>query len=510
MFDLYFDEYLKLYPSVASFLGDRRSDDRVEISISPAFLKKWRSMVMKYAKKLASTNDNSIDVQLLKYTVNNEIAGFKYPLELMPISSFSNPVIEFTFMERTIYPSNKENCLKRHKCYVKYIKQCILNMRKGISEGYTIPQHICQKVIEDLSGFVSQREYIVEKDLENYFETKYKPTLDNLLSFLNEEYLPQCRETHGICYLPKGKMLYKYLLKVNTTLPVTPEEIHELGKKEVSRIRKEFVKLMPPSMKPSDVMLYIKSVQEDPANYMRNAKEVMTAYEKKQKELRSKLIPKYFYKQVAPYEIKRVPKMLEASSAGAFYYPGTLERPGRFFINLRDTKENPRFTVETLAIHEGEPGHHYQFQYMLEKGLPKHRIFGIEGNAFAEGWALYAESLSSNKDPYVIFGRLTYEMFRAVRCVVDTGIHYYGWTFAQALEYMKKNIAMKESELISEINRYICIPGQATAYKVGEQFFLEERKKFLDSHPTKTIKDYHKLVLDEGVLPLNVLRNSVL
>jgi uncharacterized protein (DUF885 family) len=249
-------------------------------------------------------------------------------------------------------------------------------------------------------------------------------------------------------------------------------------------------------------------VQSDPKNYFQTKEQVVQAYLQAREKIRKTMMPKLFYDQVTTYEIHPVPKMLESSAAGAFFYPGNMKRPGRFFINLRDVKENPKYTVETLAIHEGEPGHHYQYQYMLENNVPLYRIFSNDGTAFAEGWALYTESLSLSKNKFDNFGRLTYEMFRAVRCVVDTGIHAFGWTFEQALDYMKQHLAMKETELITELERYICIPGQAIAYKIGEQFLLQQREKFL-KRKNNNIKDFHKRVLENGVLPLCILEDVI-
>lgn len=504
MFDRYFEEYLRFFPSMASFLGDRTSDDKVEVSISPTFRKKWEAVVHKYSKRLRR-GSNGIDDMLLRYSLREEINGFKYPFDLMPITSFVNPALEFTFLERTMYPPNPGKSKKRHECYIRYFRQCMRNMREGVTRGYTIPRRICEKVIDDIANFVALKEYVTDPRMVSYFEKRYRPVLERLLRFLKEEYLGSCRDTIGLSNLPNGKSMYKYLVHANTTLDLSPHEVHSLGLREVKRILKEFEGLIPQNMKHLGVAGFINAVKGNPKNYIQTPKEAMTLFKTKQQELRETIVSKYFYDQVTPYEIRRTPRMLESSSAGAFYYPGCGDRPGRFFINLRDTKETPRFTVETLSIHEGEPGHHYQYQYMTDKGLPKHRVFGTEGIAFSEGWALYAESLSQSKDTMTIFGRLTYEMFRAVRCVVDTGIHYYGWSFDRALSYMKENIAAADTELISEITRYICIPGQATAYKVGEQFFREQRKEYLRKNPSLSIKDYHKAVLENGVMPLKVL-----
>lgn len=493
----FFKEMLALYPSFASFLGSRKSDSRVEISISPMFLRQWKKLLHKYKRLLHNKSSLSLDDKILSYIVNSNIESLRYKTHLAPVSSFSNPVLEFTFMEKTIYPNNKHNRILRHKCYIQYITQAISNMKQGIKEAYVIPQRICLQVIADIDNFINTKGYVCNKDITEFLEQEYKPQLVQFNNFLKNTYLKHCSQTIAC----KDKALYLHLVKSNTTLNITPEQVHQLGLSEVARIKKEIMKF---ADNDESLVEFMTSIQSNKNNYFKTGEEVIDAYRQKQADIRKTIIPTYFYDQVQSYEIKPVPKMLEASAAGAFFYPGNMKRPGRFYINLRNVKENPRYTIETLAIHEGEPGHHYQYQYMLERNIPKHRIFACDGTAFAEGWALYAESLSMSKNKIDNFGRLTFEMFRAVRCVVDTGIHMYGWTFERALNYMKEHLAMAESELVTEIERYICIPGQAVAYKVGEQFLLKQREKFLKTNGN-TIKEFHKRVLENGVIPLCVM-----
>lgn len=527
MYDQYFNEILRLYPSLASFLGDRHSDGRVENSWSPEFRKSIRALHIKYSSKyhkLSQKERSMLDVIILKYILDETKESFKYPFELMPISSFHNVILEYTLMENTIYPFHPKNIISRHHCYIRNIQQCIMNMRKGMRKGVVIPKRICHKMIDDIDEFLKNKSYLTQKALNNsriskFMENKYRPCIEALLRFLKDVYVHACRHTIGMCDLPNGKTMYHYMVRSETTInAISVKDIHEYGKNEVVRILKEFKKLIPrfyPSDNipntppPKTVLEFLHRVKDDPRNYFDNTQQILDAYKQQQTILRETVMKKYFYANTQTYEIKKVPKMLEASSAGAFYYPGNNSRPGRFFINLRSVRENPKYSIETLAIHEGEPGHHYQFQYMLEKKLPLHRIFGCESTAYAEGWALYAESLSMTSNHVFNFGRLTYEMFRAVRCVVDTGVHYYGWSFEEALSYMKKHIAMQESELVTELERYICIPGQAVSYKIGERFFQTERQLFLRNNHNKTIKDYHESVLKHGVIPLTILQKTL-
>lgn len=514
MLKLFFEELLVIYPSLASFLGDRKSDSKVEVAISPVFIRKWTQILEKYQILLDSyipkSQYDALDCKTLAYLIKINTEALQFNFHLVPLSSFSNPILEFTFMEKTVYPNNHQNMILRHKCYIKFIQQAIINMKQGIKQRYVIPKRICKQAITDIETFIDSKGYICNKAISQFLESKYRPHLKHMLDFLKNEYYDNCTESIACKDLPNGMLMYTYLLKSNATLDISPEYVHKLGIKEVARIKSEFIKLASKKFKYKGDSLvgFMKSVQDDPKNYFQTKEQVVQAYIQARERIRKTLMPKLFYDQVTTYEIHPVPKILESSSAGAFFYPGNMKRPGRFFINLRDVKENPKYTVETLAIHEGEPGHHYQYQYMLENNVPFYRIFANDGTAFAEGWALYTESLSMSNDKFDNFGRLTYEMFRAVRCVVDTGIHVFGWTFEQALDYMKLHLAMKESELITELERYICIPGQAIAYKIGEQFLLQQREKFL-KRKNNNIKDFHKRVLDNGVLPLCILEDVI-
>ena len=490
MYERYYKDTLKLYPSLASYLGDRSRDNRVEISIAPSFRERIKRLIAKYDRALKDTTLSSqthLDSRLLRYEIDMYKEGLKHPFYLMPITSFSNPVMEFDFLERTVYTTAFREA--RYKCYARYLKQAMINMRQGIEQGYVIPRRICELLIADIKNFIATSATALSPE--------YTDTIVRLLSFLEDTYLSRTRESVGLCDLPNGKEMYAYLVKEHTTLSgTTPESVHAYGLREVRRLRRVIAETLKKT--PYKTLAELKT---DPQNFYHSVKEVMTAYQALQKRIHDQVIPTYFTTQVTPYSIKPIPRVMQDNSPGAFYMASTKTRPGVFYVNTRDTKENPKYAMETLTMHEGEPGHHYQFQYMIEKGVPEHRIHGSDSTAFVEGWALYAESLSTSQDPLTQLGRLTYDMFRAVRCVVDTGLHYYGWSYDRCLKYMKRHIALNDSELETELNRYICIPGQAVAYKVGERFFHEQRHR----SSFKDIKEYHDAVLCNGVLPLDLL-----
>ena len=486
MFDKYYKELLKLYPSYAAHLGDRTKDNRVEISISPQFRERLHRLFHKYDKVHKRTKNLEIDDHLLRFEIDSCLEGIKFPFHLMPMSSTTNPILEFDFMERTVYPKDDIKAKQaRFQCYTKYVKQCIVNMREGMEKEYVIPQKICVALIVDVEKYLAQSK----------LPQGYVVAINHLITFLKDTYLPATRDTIGLCYLPDGKSMYRYLVKEHTTITkMTPEFVFSFGLREVRRIQKAITRVLGKTQYKS-----IHELKNDPRNFLADGRQILAAYKSIQNRIHRELIPKYFNAAVKPYHVKPIPKIMQDNAPGAFYVESTPRRVGSFYVNIRDPKENPTYAMETLTIHEGEPGHHYQFQYMLEKGVPDHRIHGYHSTAFVEGWALYAESLSMSHDPLTCLGRLTYEMFRAVRCVVDPGIHYYGWGYEKALAYMKRYIALNDAELETELMRYICMPGQAVAYKIGERFFKEHRKNFDD------VKEYHDIVLGNGILPLDLL-----
>jgi uncharacterized protein (DUF885 family) len=488
MYDKYFKDLLKLYPSYASHLGDRSKDHRVEISISPQFIQRIERLLYKYDCALKQTTRHDLDVELLRFDIKETLEGLKFPFHLMPMTSTMNPILDFDFMERTVYPKNNVKARDaRFKCYTKYVMQSIANMREGIKNGYVIPKRICVALIADLEKYLAHS--------KSKLSPAYATAIRHLITFLHETYLPKTTDTIGLCYLPNGKNMYKYMIREHTTITdMTPEYVYKFGLCEVRRIKAEMTSALKKTRYSS-----IQELKSDPMNFLQNGQDIIAAYKAIQEKIHHDLIPKFFSTSVKPYHIKPIPKVMQDNAPGAFYVESTPRRVGSFYVNIRDPKENPIYAMETLTIHEGEPGHHYQFQYMLEKGVPEHRIYGYNSTAFVEGWALYAESLSTSQDPLTNLGRLTYEMFRAVRCVVDPGIHYYGWSYEKAFAYMKRYIALSDSELEVELLRYICIPGQAVAYKIGENFFKQHRKNF------SNIKEYHDSVLGNGILPLDLL-----
>lgn len=529
---MYFKDYLSLYPSFASFLGDRRRDSRFENVLEKSHNIKHGRLMKKYERLLEDYNGaRTMDTKILKWILMDNKESSKYPLNLTPLTSFENWVIDFAFINKSIYPltteKDIENLLHRHQDFREYILLCINKLKVGINQKQVLPKLICVQMIQSLESFHKTEKYIVDipKPLMKTFPSAsskyiayakgpYADTIKQLLSFLKNKYLKECRNSVGLCAVPRGKSMYKFIVKSMTTLDIKPEYVHRLGFQEVKRITDEINTVKVLLGYPITMSLYDfnKVMIENSKNYYSNKERLMKGFKQIQKDIQEQVIPRNFFTGVEPYAIKSVPHSLEATSAGAFYYPGTSSRKGTFFINMRDMKENAKYNMMALSLHEGVPGHHYQFQYMIENKTPVHRQYAINGTAFVEGWALYAESLGNYKNnPYEYFGKLTYEMFRAVRLVVDSGIHYYNWTYNEAVDYMVKHVAISKSEIETEVQRYICLPGQALCYKVGERKIMSLKQKYIAAFgdDEKNIKQFHKLILEDGIIPLSLLEAKI-
>jgi uncharacterized protein (DUF885 family) len=498
----YFNDIIKLNPSFGSFLGYRKYDCEYENTLSPEHRKKYKALLQKYK----NTKD-----KVLRYEVKMGLQGLKYKLYLIPFASHNNEIFNFTFFNQTFYPlktaRDYEYLVRRHEKFMECIDSGIANMREGMKCGMVLPKIICEKMITELESFYKRKGYLISvpKKYEYVFE-KYGSKIKELIEFLKGEYIKKCMTGVGVCDLPNGKEIYRYLVKVQTTTNRTPEDIYAFGLKEVSRIKGELEKLKGKMGFKCSLLEFYKKMKADPKNYCATKDGVVQEYARIGKKIRETVMRQYFWDKVKSYELIKVPKDMEEGNAGAFYYPGNKKRVGTFYINTRDIRENPKYSMMALTLHEGIPGHHYQYRYMIEKKIPFYKIYGIEGSAYAEGWGLYAESLGEYDD-YSYFGRLSYEIFRALRLVVDTGIHYYGWTYKRALNYMMKYLSFERSEIDSEVERYICIPAQALCYKIGETVIKGLRDDYMRGAGAD-IRDFHRKILENGVLPLDILKEN--
>ncbi len=348
------------------------------------------------------------------------------------------------------------------------------------------------------------------------FTKKVEPAFQKLHDFLATKYVPGCRSTIGTDKLANGDKIYSYTTRQETTTDLTPAQIHQIGLDEVKRIRGEMDKVIATTGFKGDFHAFTKYLLTDPKFYYTDAASLLSGYRDIAKQIDPKLVEFFGILPRLPYGVKAVPAYSEKSQAGAYYEPGSLKagRPGYFFANTYDLPGRPKWGMETLTLHEAVPGHHFQIAIAQEmEDLPEFRKHGGY-NAFAEGWALYAESLGYEmgffKDPYQDFGHLGDEMLRAVRLVVDTGLHSMSWTREQAIKYFEENTGNPPHDIEVEVDRYIVWPSQALGYKIG-QLKIRELRTYAEKELAQKfdLRAFHDECLKNGALPMSVLETHL-
>ncbi|MGH9362417.1 MAG: DUF885 domain-containing protein, partial [Thermoanaerobaculia bacterium] len=356
----------------------------------------------------------------------------------------------------------------------------------------------------------------LRREAAEAYRTRVRPAYEKLHDYLVKTYIPGCREAIGMNALPDGQAWYAFNAKQSTTTDLTPQQIHELGLSEVERIRAEMDKVIAASGFKGSFQEFLAFLRTDPQFFFQKPEDLIAAYRDVAKRADPELIKLFGKLPRLPYGVVPVPAYAEKSQTTAYYNAGSLDagRPGYFYANTYDLKSRPKWEMEALTLHEAVPGHHLQIAIAQElEDVPEWRRY--QGyTAFVEGWGLYAESLGEEmgfyKDPYSKFGQLTYEIWRAIRLVVDTGMHSLGWSRQQAIDYFKQNAGKAEHDITVEVDRYIVWPGQALAYKIGELKIKELRAQAEKAlGPKFDRRAFHDQVLGNGAVPLAVLEANI-
>jgi uncharacterized protein (DUF885 family) len=417
-----------------------------------------------------------------------------------------------------------------------WIGQAIANMRDGVKQGITQPRAVVEKVLLQLDALAVARpeDSILDQPLRSLppdvdattrarLVADYRASIAQTLAayrqlrdYMRSEYLPAARTSVGWSQLPRGSEWYAFLVAAFTTTRMSPDEIHELGLREVARIEGEMNAVREQVGFEGDLEAFFRFLKEDRRFYFETPDELLAAYRDLKARING-LLPRLFADfPKADYEIRAVEPFRAQSSAGAFYERPSADgkRPGIFYVNTHDLKGQPKYGLETLSLHEAAPGHHFQIAIQQElSGLPRVRRFGFYA-AYGEGWALYCESIGKElgvfTDPYQYYGRLNDEMLRAMRLVVDTGLHAKGWSREQAIRYMLDHSSLAESDVIAEVERYIAWPGQALGYKIGQLRISAMRARAEAAlGPRFDAREFHSVILRDGALPLDVLEKKV-
>jgi uncharacterized protein (DUF885 family) len=541
LFDAYWRFQLADSPELATTIGHPGYNDRWSDQSPEAFARRVKLAVRIVAaaesidrERLTAGEQVSYDLFLRRVRLENE--GNRFPGELMPISQLGGvqqyvPDLLATTPARTV--ADYEDLIARLHGLPRVIDQVMALLGRGLAAGVTPPRITLRDVPDQFSAlladdpaaspmleaFKSFPATVPEADRERLrraayaaFRDEVKPAYTRLRDYLRDTYVPHARESIAMSDLPNGAAWYAYNVKVTTTTDLTPRQIHELGLAEVKRIRGEMDQLIAKIGFTGSFADFQKFLRTDPRFFFDRPEDLLVAYRDICKRIDPELIKIFGKLPRLPYGVLPVPAYSEKSQTTAYYSGGSLAagRAGTFFANTYDLKSRPKWEMESLTLHEAVPGHHLQLSLAEEvEGVPAWRRYDFY-TAYVEGWGLYAESLGGElglyKDPYSKFGQLTYEIWRAIRLVVDTGIHSMGWTRQQAIDYFKANAAKTEHDITVEVDRYIVNPGQALAYKLGELKIKELRadaERQLGARFDE--RAFHDEVLASGALPLEVL-----
>ncbi len=525
-------------------------NDQLAIDINEEYMQKAIAINTRYLDTLNTiqydslTDSEKLSVDILKFQlfINNERLINRY--------GFYRPVDQFVFSFPQRFavlgsgagyiPFKDEqdyrNFISRMKAFPQWIDQSINNMQSGLELHYTNPRASMEKVPAQLKPlFEAEVEsHIFYKPLLNLpetidsasrvkliadytaaIETHIKPAYKKLNDFLVDTYIPNTRTSTGLLDNSNGKAEYAYWLKYYTTTDITADEIFDLGLREVARIRNEMDSIRKSTSFKGDLPAFFQYIKTDPKFFpFKTEEEVLNRFRSFEARMEPQLNRLFNLRPKASFEVKATEKFREAGSNAQYMQPSRDgKRPGIFYETVRDPLKYNYFSMEGLYIHEAIPGHHYQVAIQQESDIPEFRK-SYWTSAFGEGWALYAESLGTDlgmyTDPYQYMGRLNNEIERAVRLVVDAGMHHKGWTREKAIAYVLENQPVSEVEAVQRIERYMVTPGQAVSYKVGELKILALREKAKQQLGDKfDIREFHDQVLKDGSLPLMILEKKI-
>ena len=546
-FELYLDglweSNLKRRPVFASRLGDKRFNNKITSNTVEEFEKNKTQIQIDF-KNLNSFNfddlseENQLNYRLKKVSLSSSIELSEYPSYFMSLNQRGGVQSYYETGDRLNFTSKQDynDWLTRLSHYSNNIENSYENNKAGIEAGYTQPKLVT-------SGVISQIEAILNSTLENHpylqvfleademlLTTEEKKTLvdeakvliteqinpayTKLHEFLVNEYLPNSRDSIGIKDVPNGKSWYEDLASYHTTTKLSPDEIHGIGIKEIKRIRQEMEAIISDLEWDGDFQSFLNYLRTSPRFYYDNPEDLFNAYLIMAKTI-DPLLPKIFKVfPRAPYGVIPIPAESAPYTTTAYYNSASKGKPGYFYANLYKPESRPKYEIPVLTVHEAVPGHHFQISIAQElKDVPTFRKY-LSFTAFVEGWGLYSEELGEYMnlydDPYDKFGQLTYDMWRAIRLVVDTGMHYKDWTRDDAINLFLENTAKSQLDIENEVDRYIAWPGQALAYKIGQLKILELRTKAEKELGNEfDIKDFHHEVLKRGSLPLNILETYI-
>ncbi len=545
LFDSLWNHSLHEYPELATRKGfpgqnDRWSDMSLDaIARRKSLLDPLQKAILSIDRSELNETDQ-VSYDLFRRNIKRAIEGRRFRPELMPMTQMGG-IQQWTPSMLAMMPASKvadyEDIIARLEGLSTLVDQQITLMREGLRLGLTppkgplssLPDQAAKQATDDpmksplMRPFVKMSASLTDEDKKQLkqraveaYKRYAKPSFELLHTFLRDEYVPNCREEIGRTKLPDGKAWYAYMVEGSTTTDLTPKEIHEIGLSEVRRIREQMEAIKKQTGFEGTLQEFFEFLRTDKQFFYDTPAQLLAGYRDICKRADPQLIKLFKKLPRQPYGIKPVPSYSERSVPTAYYQPGSMDagRPGYFFANTYALETRPKWEMEALSLHEAVPGHHFQLAIADElEGLPEFRK-NDHYTAYVEGWGLYAESLGEDmgfyQDPYSKMGQLTYEMWRSIRLVVDTGMHALGWTRQQAIDFFKENAGKSEHDIVVEVDRYIVWPGQALAYKIGELKIKEIRAKAEKELGDKfDIRSFHDELLGAGALPLSILEDRM-
>ncbi len=545
LFEDHYEYSLQANPLFATNQGVHKFNDRLPDS-SPAAAELRYSKDREFLERLEKipyrrlSRDDQINYDIFQIQLQDEIRNFELDGHLLPLNGWWDYHSTFADLPNRVPLADKtdyENYLERLGAFREYNSGYISRMRRGIQQNWVRPELVFDNYLESVNAHIVEapdesvlfepfknfpvsieqedRELLISQ-AEKAIRDVVVPEYRRLHDFLESEYIPAAVESPGISELEGGREYYDFLIRQHTTLDLSAEEIHETGRDEVERIRAEMMEIVEDDGFGNDMDTFLEFLRSNPRFYADSAEELLKETALVLKTMDGKLPELFKTLPRLPYGIRPVPDYLAPRTATAYYSRGAADgtRAGYYAVNTYDLNSRPLYEIEALSFHEAVPGHHLQIALQMElEGLPEFRkTAGF--TAFTEGWALYSERLGLEtgfySDIYSNFGRLSYEMWRALRLVVDTGIHAMGWTRQEAIDFMAQNSALSLHNIRSEVDRYIFWPGQALAYKMGE-IKIRELREFAENElgDNFDIREFHDAVLLNGSVPLSVLDENI-
>jgi uncharacterized protein (DUF885 family) len=544
LFDSEWEYDMQQHPTHASSLGDRRWNDRWE-DLSPAAIEgRYQHSVatlekLKRMDRAQLSPADQLNYDLFRQRYEMGVEGHKFHWYLIPLNQRGGIQTADELADSLRFTTLKdyEDWVARLQRFPEHMDQTIALMREGIRTHMLLPKIIMQRI----PGQIEKQ--IVDDPQQSPFYKRFKQFPDSISAadreritaaaqkaisagvvpafrrfheFFVKDYLPACYDQIGIWQVPNGDAMYSYFVREYTTTKLTPQQVHELGLSEVKRIRAEMEAIKERTGFKGSMQEFFNYLRTDPKFFYKNPDDLLEAYKALAKTIDPNLIKVFRTLPRTPYGVEPIPDIAAPDTTTAYYRQLSADgsRAGTFFVNLYKPETRPKWEMTALTLHESVPGHHLQIALAYEAGaVPKFRRYGEYG-AFVEGWGLYAESLGEDmgmySDPYSKFGQLTYEMWRAVRLVVDTGMHSMKWDRKRAIDYFMENAPKAELDIVNEIDRYIAWPGQALGYKIGQMKITEMRERARQQlGPDFDIREFHEVVLRNGAIPLDVLEQNV-